>query len=197
MNRNTVLTITLASLVLCSTVQASDAPTTTATDPMASCPMHAQHMADAKKAAESTAHADHDHAASVDMHHDTFGMSHESTTHSFRLFADGGAIELRANDTADEATVHAIRTHLEKVTKQFQANDFSTPAFVHGAKPDGVTTMERLHGHIAYRFEPLPGGGRIRMTAKGAEALTATHDFLKFQIVEHRTRNSGEVEADR
>lgn len=167
-----------------------------ATDPMASCPMHAQHMA--------AAHAGHVHAdgsaghgAGVDGRHDTFGMAHSTSTHSFRLFADGGAIELRANDPGDQATVNAIRTHLQQVAGQFGNADFSTPAFVHGYKPDGVAQMERVRRDITYRYESLDAGGRIRITTASPEALAAIHDFLRFQVTEHRTANSGKVEEDK
>src|SRR5262245_57659797 len=151
-------------------------------DPMAACPMHADGSAK--------------HGAEVDGRHDTFGMPHTASTHSFRLFADGGAIELRANNAADQKTITAIRAHLQHVAEQFVGTDFSTPAFVHGYPPDGVAAMTRLHTDISYRYESLPAGGRIRITTKGPEALAAVHDFLRFQVKEHRTANSGTVEED-
>ncbi|HYC91410.1 MAG TPA: hypothetical protein VEO54_19470 [Thermoanaerobaculia bacterium] len=159
-------------------------------DPMASCPMHAQHMAAAR--ADGSA----EHGRHVDSRHDTLGMSHTKSTHSFRLFADGGAIELRATDKADEATVAAIRKHLREIAAQFEKGDFSTPAFVHGSRPDGVAQLERLGKEIAYRHERVDGGGRIRITTRNAEALAAVHAFLRFQVIEHRTGNSGSVEKD-
>ncbi len=153
----------------------------------ADCPMHAQHVA---------ANGDAAHGAEVDHRHDTLGMSHGATRHSFRLFGDGGAIELRANDAGDTASIDAIRKHLQEVMGQFQKGDFSTPAFIHGTAPDGVADMKRLQSDIGYRFEPLETGGRIRITAKSADALSAVHDFLRFQVIEHRTGDSGNVEAD-
>jgi hypothetical protein len=165
-------------------------------DPMASCPMHAQHTAAAQG---DHVHADGsaEHGKDVDARHDTFGMAHAASTHSFRLFADGGAIELRANDAGDEATIAVIRTHLQQVAQQFVSADFSTPAFVHGYRPDGVAAMTRLRADIAYHYESLPAGGRIRITTKSPEALAAVHDFLRFQVTEHRTANSGKVEEDK
>ena len=153
------------------------------------CPMHAQHMA--AKADGSAEHGRH-----VDSRHDTFGMSHTKSTHSFRLFADGGAIELRATDKADEATVAAIRKHLQEIAAEFEKGDFSTPAFVHGYPPDGVAQLERLRKDITYRQQRVDGGGRIRITARSAEALAAVHAFLRFQVIEHRTADSGTVEED-
>lgn len=155
---------------------------------MASCPMHAQHM---------SANGDHQHGAEVDARHDTLGMSHEKTHHSFRLFSDGGAIELRANAATDLATVDAIRAHMRQIANAFSKADFSTPAFVHGYPPAGVADMARLKDSLQYRYEEVPSGARVRVTATSPEALSAIHDFLRFQVVEHRTTDSGKVEADR
>ena len=172
---------------------------------MKDCPMHAQHMKEAA-AAQAPAqgcsmHADHAgamegsaHAAMVDHNHDSFGMSHDATTHHFRLFADGGAIELRANDAADAASVDAIRTHLRSVADAFSASDFSAPLFVHGRTPSGVDTMKSMKEVIRYRYEALPDGGRIRIATSDARALAAVHDFLRFQIEEHRTGDPGKTE---
>jgi len=166
------------------------------------CPLHEQHM---KEAAAKAAKAkqpvvpigDAVHGAKVDGRHDTLVASHETTRHSFRLFADGGAIELRANDAADTATIAGVRTHLQEIADQFAANDFATPAFVHGREPAGVAGMRQLHDAIAFKYESVKGGGRIRMTTANPEALAAIHEFLKFQVVEHRTDNSGKVEEDK
>jgi hypothetical protein len=137
------------------------------------------------------------HSQHVDARHDTFGMSHEVTHHNFRLFSDGGAIELRANDPADGATVAAIRAHLHHIAASLAKNDFSMPLFVHGHEPDGTATMKRLHDRISYRYEDVEAGGRVRVTTADPTALRAVHDFMKFQIKEHRTGDRGEVEVDR
>jgi len=187
------LTFSLAVLSA-GTVAADDKPAPSP-DPMASCPMHAQHMA-AAKAAAVRADGSAGHGREVDSRHDTFGIPHTKSTHSFRLFADGGAIELRASDAADEATIAAIRTHLQEITPEFAKGDFSTPRFVHGYTPDGVAQLEQLRKDITYRYQQLDGGGRIRITTRSAEALAAVHAFLKFQVIEHRTANTGKVEED-
>jgi len=173
--------ITLAALLF----SASAFSATPTPDP-ATCPLHEQHMKDAAK-----------HAADVDARHDTLVASHETTRHSFRLFADGGAIELRATNPADAATIDAVRGHLHEITAQFVAKDFSTPAFVHGKQPPGIAEMTELHDSITFRYETLDGGGRIRMKTSDPRALAAIHDFLKFQVVEHRTDISSKVEEDK
>lgn len=167
------------------------------TDP-AKCPLHEEHMKAAAAAKDPSAPiGDAKHGAGVDARHDTLVASHTTTRHSFRLFRDGGAIELRAVDAADQATIDNVRAHLKDIAAQFQKNDFGTPAFVHGRPPAGVAGMQRLHHSIQFRYEQVDGGARIRMTTAQPEALASIHDFLKFQVIEHRTANSGEVEEDK
>ena len=161
-----------------------------ATQDPATCPMHAKHMAAAK--ADGSA----EHGKEVDHRHDSFGMPHTGSTHSFRLFADGGAIELRANDAGDAETVAAIRTHLQEIDREFDQANFKTPMFVHDKTPAGVEDMARLKSDLSYDYQEFAAGGRIRITAKSPAALAAVHEFLRFQVVEHRTANSGKVEQD-
>jgi len=150
---------------------------------MADCPMHAQHMAQQSK-------------DGVESRHDSLGVSHEKTHHAFRLFDDGAAIELRANDETDTATIAAVRKHIRTIADQFQANDFSTPMFVHDKTPAGVTTIKELHAQIDFRYEALPAGARIRMTTSNAAALDALHEFMRFQIDEHHSGGSATVEHE-
>ena len=152
-----------------------------AMDP-ATCPMHEQHMK---------------HGAEVDRRHDTLVPSHETTRHTFRVLENGGAIELRAKDPAAGETVDAVRAHLREIAAQFSRNDFSTPAFVHGRQPAGIADMQRLHASIAFRYEDVERGGRVRITTSDRDALSAIHDFMKFQIIEHRTGDSPKVDRRR
>jgi hypothetical protein len=155
------------------------------------CPDHAAHMAqhNGQATGQNNGQADspHDHAASVDGNHDSFGMSHDATTHHFRILDDGGAIELTANDANDAKSIEAIRAHLRTVAADFAKNDFAKPQFVHGTMPDGADTMKAKVQFIVYRYEELPQGGRVRMTTKDPAARDAIHRFMKFQSTEHRT----------
>jgi hypothetical protein len=47
--------------------------------------------------------------------------------------------------------------------------------------------MKARHASISYAYEELPLGGRVRITTTDAAALAAVHQFLRFQITEHRT----------
>lgn len=140
-------------------------------------------------------HANHAHHAAVDQRGDkVMGFAHGKTRHTFRLIADGGAIEVRANDAADAESIAAIRSHLKDIEKDFTAADFTRPEQIHGKLPDGTDVMKELREEIAYRFEEIPNGGRIRIKSKNRKAIDAVHRFLKFQIDDHRTGDSKEIE---
>jgi len=117
-------------------------------------------------------------------------LNQEKTTHHFKLLPDGGAIEVTANDPSDVATRDAIRQHVAKIAAMFAQGDFSIPMLVHGQKPVGVDLMTRLKSAIYYTAENLPDGGRVQIATENAEALKAVHQFLRFQIQEHKTGDS-------
>lgn len=146
--------------------------------------------------------AEHDHASCpnhavhVDARGDSahgMGFSHEKTRHTFRLFADGGAIEVRADDAADAESIGQIRDHLRTIARSFAAGDFSRPAYIHDRLPDGADVMKERRASIDYRYEEIERGGRVRIATRDAAALAAVHRFLRFQIDEHRTGDSKEV----
>lgn len=53
--------------------------------------------------------------------------------------------------------------------------------------------MKDLKAEIQYNYEELLDGARVRIQTKNSEALQAIHQFLKFQIREHHTGDSVEV----
>jgi hypothetical protein len=153
-------------------------------DAMQSCPMHKQHA------------AEDSHHAMVEKHGDqAMGFPHDATTHHFRIAADGGAIEVTANDPKDKASAEAIRSHLSHIAVMFGNGDFSTPMFVHDGVPPGVTTMKILKASIHYKYEEIPSGGRMSIESSDPVALAAVHDFLRFQISDHQTGDSLQVES--
>ncbi|HKG22713.1 MAG TPA: hypothetical protein VKC34_12510, partial [Blastocatellia bacterium] len=91
------------------------------------------------------------------------------------------------------ASTDQIRRHLELISGMFAAGDFSTPFAVHARTPDGVSDMERLKAAITYTYEETARGGRVRISSIDAKALAAIHEFLRFQIEDHRTGDSREV----
>jgi hypothetical protein len=121
------------------------------------------------------------------------GFSHDKTTHHFNLSADGGSIEVQANDPADVSSRDQIRMHLGHIAQMFRQGDFQIPMLVHGKKPDGASMMEKHKAEITYTYEETKTGGRVRIRTGNAEALKGVHDFLRFQIAEHQTGDATEV----
>jgi hypothetical protein len=75
----------------------------------------------------------------------------------------------------------------------FSNGEFSIPMFVHQQVPPGVQVMKQKRKEIAYDFEGLPGGGRVRIKTTDHDALQAVHDFLRFQIEEHHTGDALDI----
>ena len=138
---------------------------------------HAQHHADVNKRGDQA-----------------MGFSHEKTTHHFRLKADGGMIEVSANDPKDGASRDQIRHHLTRTAELFGKGDFSLPMFTHGEAPPGAAEMTRLKEAIKYTFEAIDRGGRVVIASASPEAIAAIHQFLRFQIKDHKTGDSIDVD---
>lgn len=135
-----------------------------------------------------------DHFAGVNARGDQgMGFSHEKTSHHFHLFTDGGSIEIASNDAADADSQKAIRDHLSMIAERFSRGDFSIPMFIHGTVPPGVEEMKQLNTKISYLVQNTTRGAEIRVTSDDDDAIRAVHDFLKFQIEDHRTGDSLEV----
>ncbi len=125
------------------------------------------------------------------------GFSHEKTTHHFRLYSDGGAIEVDANKAEDKESRDQIRMHLRHISQMFAEGNFQVPMLVHDEVPPGVPVMKRLAAQIKYEFQPTDGGGRVRITVKDPEALAAVHTFLRYQIKDHQTGDATEATPHR
>lgn len=138
--------------------------------------------------------AQHDHHRAVDARGDSvMGFSHTKTKHNFVLLTDGGAIEVRANDSSDAASVTQIRAHLLEIAELFTSGDFEKPLAIHGRLPDGAAAMKSASSAIAYRYEQVERGARVRIVAREKKNIGAVHAFLRFQIKDHRTGDSLEV----
>lgn len=142
------------------------------------CPMHAQHMAAMS----------HDPGTAVDQRGDAvMGFDHARTTHHFLLAADGGAIQVEANDPKDAESLSQIRAHLTQVAQAFSSGDFEMPHKVHDRTLAGVPGMSRFKAAISYRYEETENGARVRITTADPQALKAVHEFLRDQIQDHKT----------
>lgn len=135
------------------------------------------------------------HAADVDRRGDhAMGFSHEKTAHHFGLTQGGGFISAETSDPGDEAGRAAIRRHFRHIADAFKRGDFAMPMFIHGREPPGVAEMKRLAGAIEYRVVETPSGARVVVTSSQPRAIAAIHDFLRFQIEDHRTGDSVSVQ---
>lgn len=138
---------------------------------------------------------DHDsHMKMVNEQGDkAMGFSHEKTTHHFRLFADGGAIEVTANSLADTESRDQIRKHLGHIAKMFTEGNFDAPMLTHGKIPPGVPVLQKLKLEVSYTFSEIENGGWVRIKTNNPEVLAAVHEFLRFQITDHQTGDSTEI----
>ena len=153
----------------------------------ADCPLHAAHAA-AGPEAEA-------HRHEVDARGDVaMGFSQQATEHHFRLADDGGAIEVTVRDAGDAATIARVRTHLQEIAVAFGRGDFTVPTAVHAQLPPGAAAMRAAGDAVRYRYEELPAGGRVVIAASTTGAVAAVHDFLRFQIADHRTGDSTDVQ---
>ena len=113
---------------------------------MQSCPLHKEHM---KEAAQ--------HQADVEKHGDeAMGFPHDKTTHHFRLYSDGGAIEVSVNENQDSQNLQAIRSHLTHIVTMFSNGEFSIPMFVHDQVPPGVPAMKERGLRFLTAMESCP-----------------------------------------
>jgi hypothetical protein len=102
-----------------------------------------------------------------------------------------------AKDQADKVTRDEIRMHLSHIAQMFTDGNFQVPMFIHDTVPPGVSVMESKRSAITYTFEPTQTGGRVRIATADKDALEAIHQFLNFQIDDHRTGDSKAVESPR
>jgi hypothetical protein len=154
--------------------------------------MHEQHMHEQQTTEKAMA----DHHEGVNSRGDqAMGFSHEKTTHHFLLRSNGGVIAIEVNDPMDTESRDEIRQHLMHIAGMFSAGDFEAPMFIHDRVPPGVPAMKRLQKQITYTFEILEHGAQIRIATKNSEAVKAVHDFLRFQITDHKTGDPLALEA--
>jgi hypothetical protein len=118
------------------------------------------------------------------------GFDHNKTTHHFRLSPAGGTIEITANSAEDTESRDQIRSHLGHISKMFATGDFNAPMLIHEQTPPGVPVMQKLKTQIEYRFEETERGATIHISTTNKKALSAIHQFLRFQIKEHKTGDS-------
>lgn len=136
-----------------------------------------------------------DHHASLDRRGAmVMGFDQTLTTHHFVLFTDGGAIDVSVKDAADTKNRAAIRSHLPHIAKMFGDGNFDAPMLVHDSKNvPGVRVMATRKATIRYQYVETSGGGRVDIVTTDPESVAAVHEFLRFQIADHRTGDPHDV----
>ena len=124
------------------------------------------------------------------------GFDHTKTTHHFSLQESGGSIVVTANSADDVESSQQIRMHLKHIAMMFAEGNFNAPMLIHDQTPPGVSVMKELKGDIKYNFEEIDRGAAMRISTKNPKALKAIHDFLRFQIKEHKTGDSPDITAN-
>lgn len=114
------------------------------------------------------------------------GVNQYTSQHLFETLPDGGRIVLQRKES-DSVGQAAIRAHMDTISKAFSTGDFALPGFVHdmGSVP-GTAVMKRLKNEITYTPKDLPRGGEVVISTKNPEAVSAIHEFLAFQRMDHR-----------
>jgi len=129
----------------------------------------------------------HQHAQTQDRANQGMGFDQDKTTHHFLLQKAGGTIEVTAKNADDKASTDEIRMHLRHIATAFAAGDFNLPMFIHDTVPPGVQVLNARREQMTFRYEDVDKGGKVVVQTVDPAARDALHDFLRFQIREHRT----------
>ncbi len=130
------------------------------------------------------AHGDGAFAALQHRGEHYMGVDQNSSTHEFTDLPDGSRIVL-VQDPNDRACVAMIRMHLGHIAQAFDQGNFAIPMLVHDTTVPGTSVMARQHDQIQYAFNPVSGGGQVRITTSDPEALAAIREFCAFQRSDH------------
>ena len=146
-----------------------------------------------KPPAAATPPPSHHHEQVAERGDHVMGFDHSKTTHHFTLTETGGVIAVSANDAADAGSRDAIRMHLKHEAQMLSEGNFHDPMTIHDRVPPGVPVLKRDHEKIRWTYADTPQGGAITITAPTEEDRKAVHEFLRFQIEDHRTGDPLEV----
>jgi hypothetical protein len=122
------------------------------------------------------------------------GFDQAKTAHHFYLYEDGGAIDVGVKTQDDTANRDAIRSHLPHIAMLFGQGNFAAPMLVHDSRTvPGTAEMARLSDRITYTYAETVTGARVDIKTTDATALKAVHEFLKFQITDHKTGDTLDI----
>jgi hypothetical protein len=114
------------------------------------------------------------------------GVNQYTSQHVFESLPTGGRIVLQRKEP-DSVGEAAIRAHMRTIANAFTGGDFAVPGFVHAtSEVPGTSVMKELKAEITYTPQDLPGGAEVVISTKNPKAVSAVHDFLAFQRMDHR-----------
>ena len=137
--------------------------------------------------------AGHSHDQVTQRGAHVMGFDQDATVHHFRLHPDGGAIDIAVKDGADGTNRDAIRSHLPHIAQMFGDGNFEAPMLIHDTNVPGTARMADLKSRIRFVYVETPQGGRLDIFTSDAGALAAVHEFMRFQIADHRSGDSTAV----
>jgi hypothetical protein len=115
------------------------------------------------------------------------GVNQYTSQHVFESLPTGGRIVLQRKES-DSVGEAAIRAHMRTIASAFTSGDFAVPGFVHAMSDvPGTAVMKQLKTEITYTPRDLPGGAEVVISTRNPNAVSAIHDFLAFQRMDHRT----------
>ena len=122
------------------------------------------------------------------------GFDQDKTAHHFYLYEDGGAIDVVVKNAGDTKNLDAIRSHLPHIAQMFGQGNFDAPMLVHDTKNvPGIAELAHGKDKVTYKYVETSKGGRVDIVTTDKQALSALHQFLKYQIAEHQTGDPATV----
>ena len=115
------------------------------------------------------------------------GFDQQRTAHHFFLFNDGGAIDVSVKEAGDTANREAIQSHLPHIAAMFGSGiSMHRCSFMTRQMCPARRRWRLARPRFAMSTETA-NGGRVNIFTSNRETLDAVHEFLKFQIAEHKT----------
>jgi hypothetical protein len=141
----------------------------------------------------------HDDGGTIDV--SVKDAKDETNLHALRMHVSRVANRLAEGNFALPRPTHArstpAATHGAHVMFQTRAAAEQSPdahAAEHSASgplsssfTPGAATLSRLKSEIRYSYTQTDTGARVEIVTSNPQAAQAVHDFLRFQITEHRT----------
>ncbi len=115
------------------------------------------------------------------------GVNQYTSQHVFESLPTGGRIVLQRKEP-DSVGEAAIRAHMRTIANAFTSGNFAVPGFVHAtSEVPGTAQMKELKAEITYTAGDIPRGAEVVISTRNPRAVSAIHDFLAFQRMDHRT----------